>query len=531
MSRHYAIGIVLGALFLASCTSIYEAGTDLDGKWAVAPVTHANSDADDLAPLPSAKGLYFTSNRAVGDEELDRMFLLPKGETAPLLLRTTSGEIKNGALLLLPGSGGEVMFTECYRDDAVGDCDIVEGRLSGAGTEVMDVHLVKEVNNVEWDHHPTMSGDGGPGSMLIFASERYGGNGGSDLWMSLRTEKGWSAPVNLGSTLNSSGNEITPWITPAGDELYFASDALPGRGGFDIYRSRRSGKGTTSKWSEPEALGAPVNTESDEVFFHGPADGDTLYFASNREGGKGGFDIYRAARMRIVTPPPPPPPVKKEKQIVLRLRAVNAYTMEPIDAVINVASGDNETEIGEGYGVVEVPLRFNKLYNISATKAGFQNAVEEYQSNGETYIKGRAKPEGDKLVLEHSVIMLPIAEDERKIYAFTVEFDFNLSNIRPEEERKLDSAAILLEQFPQSTVVISGHTDSVGTVSYNVKLGYRRAKQVSKYVLDWLRTHGVKLLNEAEIRTYGESEPVAPNRTDEGRQRNRRVEIAIVRNR
>jgi len=89
---------------------------------------------------------------------------------------------------------------------------------------------------------------------------------------------------------------------------------------------------------------------------------------------------------------------------------------------------------------------------------------------------------------------------------------------------------VLLAQFPNSTVVISGHTDSVGTVIYNIKLGYSRAKEVSRYVHDWLYQKDVRLRNEMEIRTYGEAEPIAPNSTDEGRQRNRRVEIAIVRN-
>ncbi len=139
--------------------------------------------------------------------------------------------------------------------------------------------------------------------------------------------------------------------------------------------------------------------------------------------------------------------------------------------------------------------------------------------------------EGNRMVITHDLLMLPREEETRKIFAFTVEFDFNLSNIRPEEERKLDSVVILLTKFPNSTVVFSGHTDSVGTVMYNIKLGYSRAKEVSSYVEDWLFQKGVTLRNPAEHRTYGEAEPVAPNSTEEGRQRNRRVEIAIIRNR
>jgi outer membrane protein OmpA-like peptidoglycan-associated protein len=179
---------------------------------------------------------------------------------------------------------------------------------------------------------------------------------------------------------------------------------------------------------------------------------------------------------------------------------------------------------------VEIPLQINRIYSVTASHSGYLNANENVRTGGRENIKRTAKDEGDKMVLMHEIHLVPIEEEQRRIYAFTVEFDFNLFNIRPEEERKLDSAALLLEKFPYSTVVVSGHTDSVGTNTYNIKLGYNRAKEVSDYVRTWLSRKKVHLLNDLEIRTYGEVEPVAPNSTDEGRQRNRRVEIAIVRN-
>ena len=529
--------ILATAVLLTACASIYETGSDMSADWTLAPVQAANGAGDDLAPVPTADGLYFTSNRDQGAGELDRMFFLPSGATRAAHLRLPNGEIRSGALLLR-GTEGRVLFTQCYRDDAIGDCDLVEGRIGSDPAVIEDVRLLPEgLNDMEWDHHPAMSGDGSPGSVLVFASERFGGEGGSDLWMSLRSEDGWGTPVNLGAAINTNGNEISPWLSPDGKELYFSSDMHPGRGGFDIYRARLPEGRTPASgaWSNPEPLGAPVNSDEDDLFFSGPLASDTVYFASNREGGMGGYDLYMCVRKTSIAPPPPPPPppppVEKEKPLVLRVRAINAYTMEAVDAVLSVTPADSDLMLAEGMTMVELPLTVGSRYNITAMRAGYMNAVEEYYAGGDAAVTRKARDEGDRMVIEHAVVMMPTAEEERKIYSFTVEFDFNLSNIRPEEEKKLDSAAVLLGKFPQSTVVVSGHTDSVGTVSYNIKLGYRRATEVSEYVETWLRRRSVRLVNDMEIRTYGESEPVAPNRTEEGRQRNRRVEIAIVRNR
>ena len=525
ITRFASAALVL--LMLSCCTSLYETGTDASADWSVSAVAAANGGYDDLAPVPLSQGLYFTSNRPVAGEELDRLYLLPHDATlASDVRRVSTGlengeEIKAGALAVLPGAT-ELYFVECYRGDGVGDCDLVSGRFSADGLSIEDTRPVAPpLNDIEWDHHPAFSGDG---RTIIFASERFGGNGGSDLWVSRREGEKWSVPVNLGGTINSSGNEITPYLAPDGETLYFSSDAHPGRGGFDIFVSRR----IAGKWSTPEPLGRPFNSGDDAIFFNGTLESNTAYFASNRPGGKGGFDLYRAER-KIAPPPPPPPP--KEKPLVLRVRAKNAYTMQDIPAQVSISLHADDRLLAEGRGSAETRLDLGAVYSVTGELAGFINAVETVRFAGADEATKASRDEGERMVIEHVLQLVPVTEDERKIYAFTVEFDFNLFNIRPEEERKLDSVVILLAQFPQSTVVFSGHTDSVGTVTYNIKLGYNRAKEVSEYVGDWLEEKGVKLLNPVEIRTYGEAEPVAPNSTEEGRQRNRRVEIAIVRNR
>ncbi len=134
---------------------------------------------------------------------------------------------------------------------------------------------------------PSFSPDG---TRIYFASDRPGGQGGYDLYYSERDDSGWAAPVNLGPEVNTPGNEIAPQT--ASGSVYFSSDYLPGFGGMDIYRADMVG-GVVSSVSN---LGPAVNSPMDDVGFSLAEGGDIAYLASNRSGGKGGMDLYRAVR-------------------------------------------------------------------------------------------------------------------------------------------------------------------------------------------------------------------------------------------
>ena len=134
---------------------------------------------------------------------------------------------------------------------------------------------------------PSFSPDG---KRIYFASDRPGGHGGYDIYYSERGASGWGAPVNLGPEVNTPGNEIAPQT--ASGSIYFSSDYLPGFGGMDIYRADVIG-GVVSSVSN---LGPAVNSPLDDIGFSLAEAGDIAYFASNRAGGKGGLDLYRAVR-------------------------------------------------------------------------------------------------------------------------------------------------------------------------------------------------------------------------------------------
>ncbi len=138
--------------------------------------------------------------------------------------------------------------------------------------------------------YPSISADG---LSLYFASNRSGGYGGYDLWVTTRTNLSapWGPPVNLGSTVNSSSGDYQPSISPDGLSLFFASPRPGGFGPDDIYVTTRTTIHDT--WGTPVNLGPPVNTSADDWSPSISADGSTMYFASTRPGGHGAGDIWQ----------------------------------------------------------------------------------------------------------------------------------------------------------------------------------------------------------------------------------------------
>ena len=146
--------------------------------------------------------------------------------------------------------------------------------------------------------HPSLTKDG---KTLYFASDKPGGYGGVDLYVSNREIGGtWGTPVNLGPKINTSGDDMFPYIADDGT-LYFASNGHTGLGGLDVYSttSIKTGNKLTT-WTEPENLGYPINTNSDDFGYIINKDNKNGYFVSNRAGGKGDDDIYSFQKKGII---------------------------------------------------------------------------------------------------------------------------------------------------------------------------------------------------------------------------------------
>lgn len=179
---------------------------------------------------------------------------------------------------------GNWLYFSSNRGGGVGGMDIwFSQKVSGVWTEPLNLGTVVNTTANEGGLYLTSDGN-----KLYFTSDRTGGFGSSDIWISTKINDVWTTPVNLGAPINSSAEDGFLCLSSDGNKLYFSSTRESGYGGLDIWVSTKTG----TTWSEPENLGPAVNTEMDEWCPALSADGQKLYFTSNRNGGKGGDDIW-----------------------------------------------------------------------------------------------------------------------------------------------------------------------------------------------------------------------------------------------
>ena len=150
------------------------------------------------------------------------------------------------------------------------------------------VKLNKNINTTDWESHGFISEDG---NQLIFASDRPGGFGGLDLYISRKVNGDWGPAVNLGPEINTQFNEDRPYLINNGKTLFFSSQGHENMGGYDLFRSDLQSNGL---WSIPKNLGYPINTPDDDIFFMPVGEGKSGYYSKFKEiGGFGKEDIYK----------------------------------------------------------------------------------------------------------------------------------------------------------------------------------------------------------------------------------------------
>ncbi|MBL4652825.1 MAG: OmpA family protein [Flavobacteriales bacterium] len=257
-----------------------------------------NSENSDFSPMPFGNGVAFVSDR-FGDNS-DATGPAPVGflsitfaemnedstfKKAKPISNIINNEFHNGPICFNKDQS-EAYFTRVDYDrkkgkDFVNKPQIYVSKLNGNKWGKPEPFQHNDENYAF--SQPALSPDG---SMLYFASDMKGTKGKLDLFFCKREGSSWSSPINLGNEINTSGSEMFPTITA--DALYFSSNGLVGIGGLDIFKSKL----INGKWSKPENLKDPINSPRDDfglVF----SDDKNGFFSSNREGGKGGDDIYR----------------------------------------------------------------------------------------------------------------------------------------------------------------------------------------------------------------------------------------------
>lgn len=420
-----------------------------------------------------------------------------KAEPLPGEINTPNNE---GAHTI-SADGKIIYFTACNRSDGYGSCDIYRSyKIGNMWTKAQNV---KELNSETWDSQPSLSADG---KTIYFASAR-GGN--MDIYVSrLLSNEKWDKPVKMPNNINTAKSELTPFIHPDGKTLFFASDGHGGMGKYDIFYSKKI---NDTLWSDPVNIGYPINTNKDDAFLFVNAQGDKALFASEMEGGYGGYDIYIFDfPQNIITNP-----VTYFKGLVLDITNNNPV-INAVAELVSLRDGLSKGKVKTDYdGTFTLPLPTGESYalNVSAKNYLFYSEHIELLEDRDSlhpFIK--------------YIYLKPIQKDQTMVLN-NILFDFDKATLRPESYVELEKLYNFLIDNPNLIVEIGGHTDNIGTKEYNQILSEKRAKAV----YDYLISKNINV-NRLKYKGYGDTKPIADNSTEEGRQLNRRTEIKILDN-
>ncbi|HPH00992.1 MAG TPA: OmpA family protein [Tenuifilaceae bacterium] len=400
----------------------------------------------------------------------------------------------------LSSDGKTMYYTICQ-----GDCDLYFSTINSDGSWGHPLKLPPAINSEKSsEKQPSISPDG---QMLYFVSNRPGGLGGFDIWVSVKNpNEVWGNAVNLGQPVNSPGNEQSPFIHFDNKTLYFSSNDHIGMGGQDIFVSHLTDSG---KWSEPLNLGYPINTCKNEEGLVVNAIGKTAYYSSNYIPDKG-MDIYTFELYPEIQPIP-------SSYVTGTIR--DYTTLKPVEAHISLIDLQSKRETMNSYSSVTggfmVCLPSDNSYALFAQAPGYLFYSENFNLKG---LYSFDKP------YHLDVLLKPVRQGEVTIMR-NVFFETDSYELLPESTVELDRVVETLSQNPTIKVEIGGHTDNQGAPDYNQKLSERRAKSVVDYLLS-------KSVSPERVswKGYGESQPVAPNSSPEGRAMNRRTELKILEN-
>lgn len=506
---------------------------------------NVNTPFNDYSPLISADGntLIFTSNRTDDPSKVktstnyeDIYVTVKTGNewSAPKLISSNINSKYNDAAASL-SPDGKTLFL--YYEE--GEGDIYTSSLAN-GEWSKPAPLNKNINTgMFWETSATVSADG---KKLFFASNRPGGLGELDLYVSQLDNKGdWGKAVNLGPIINTPENEDSPFIHHDGVTLYFSSDGHPRLGNSDIFVSEFR----NNKWTKPENMGYPLNSWEYDGFFTLSPDKKKGYFSTVKEGGLGDADIYSIQFLEPKYKPKPKPVVAKVEEVkvqteipkseefvdpmiqvhkdmkvmtLLKGKVIDESNAAPLAAVISLVDNENNrviTKINSNplTGEFEMVIPHGGNYGVATEKAGYLfNSINfnvpqfaEYQE------------------IDTHIIMVK-AEIGSKVVLKNIFFDVGKSDLKPESLAEVENIRELLLANTTLKVQINGHTDNSGNAAANKALSLKRAASVVAY----LTQKGIGA-SRLSAKGYGSERPIVSNDDEEGgREINRRTEIEII---
>jgi len=403
------------------------------------------------------------------------------------------------------------------------------------GDKWQDAVIMPSTINTKFNEtHASFSHDG---IKIYFISDQMGN---PDIFFSGimdRKRNQWGKGQRIGYDLYTPLDEGAIYFHPDGKTIYFSSKGHNSMGGYDIFKTIQGKDGI---WSKPINMGYPINTAYDEKYFTISANGKHAYLTSNREGGKGEWDIYRIRFLGPEKPniidnedqllasiaqpireikPEPAVEIVTTNLTILKGRILDDFTKKPVKADIEIYNNVKNELVSVFYSneltgkfLVSLPSGIN--YGIAVKAEGYLFHSENFDL-----------PElSDYQLVEKDIYLKNIAIGS-KVILKNIFFDSGQSKLRPESTSELSRLIELLNYAPNLCVEISGHTDNVGGEAYNIKLSEDRANAVVNYLVQ-------KGINKARLtaKGYGPKKPIASNDSAEGRQQNRRTEFEIVKN-
>lgn len=442
--------------------------------------------------------LIFTARSEEGDENLFSAQLVDGKWTKPKSISSNINTPANEGTCSISADGRTLVFTSCDAKDSFGSCDLYISRKVGNEWSAPE-NLGASINTREWESQPSLSNDG---HVIYFSSKRQGGFGEKDLWVSELKNNVWSPASNLGNTINTPKDDVSPFIHANGHTLFFASEGHTGLGGFDLYMTEQK----LHTYSKPENLGYPINTHEDQVALFVTSDGKKGYYSSDTKQSTRlyQFDIpqelsNRFSRVNYVKGIVQD--AQSKKNISADIELIDLKTGETIEIL------QSDAMSGEYTAVLPNGSHFGLFIN----KQNYFNRSLSFDLSEKTDVNG-------KIV---NILLEPIKMDT-DIVLHNIFFDSGKADLKPESFFELDKLKLLLETNPKIKVEISGHTDNVGKDTDNLALSQKRAEAVVNYLI----SKGVNATNVKAV-GYGEVRPIASNETEENRQFNRRIEMKI----
>ena len=442
-----------------------------------------NSRRADYSPMLAGEEfdqLYFTStrNQAKGDElsgitgtKNADIFMSQKDDKGKwqrpdVIDSELNTDFDEGACSFSP-DGRTMYLTQCKTDPSYPRYAtiVTSNRSDAAWSKAQDVQLSRDTLSAF--AHPAVSPDG---QWLYFTSNMPGGQGGYDIWRAPLTTSGIGAVENLGSPINTPGDEMFPTFRPNGD-LYFSSNGHEGLGGLDVF------------WVAPDAPknihhpGYPLNSQGDDfgMTFEGLL--NKGYFSSNRGDGKGWDHIYSFFNPEIV-------------------QTVKGWVYEQdgyeLPAALVYMVGNDGTNLKlsvKGDGSFTQEIKPGVDYVFLGTCNGFLNHQEQL----------RVEPVKES---EEYVLQFPLASITAPVLIDNIFYDFDKATLRPESTKALDKLVELLNENPNVTIELSAHTDYRGSAEYNKRLSQRRAESVVNYLTE----HGIEKERLSPV-GYGKEKP------------------------